>query len=96
LFEQHTQDVFEFKLNAPKALNSLDLEMVDLMLSKVQKWHKDPNHAPRIALISGMGEKAFCAGGDIKNIYDSGNGKADPSIKHEFFAREYLLDYSLT
>ena len=47
-------------------------------------------------MISGTGDKAFCAGGDIKNIYDSGMGKAPSHIKSEFFAREYLLDYALT
>lgn len=70
--------------------------MVDLMLAKVKKWNDDPAHAPRVALISGVGEKAFCAGGDIKHIYESGTGKADPNIKSDFFAREYLLDYALT
>ena len=58
--------MFEFKLNVPKSLNSLDLDMVDLMLGKLKTWNKDPASAPRVALISGVGEKAFCAGGDIK------------------------------
>lgn len=40
--------------------------MVDLMLDKVKHWHVHPHEAPRVALISGVGEKAFCAGGDIK------------------------------
>ena len=47
-------------------------------------------------MIQGVGGKAFCAGGDIKNIYDASVGKEDPKVKAEFFAREYLLDYSLT
>jgi len=36
LFEQHTQSVGEFKLNAPKNLNSLDFEMVHLMIKKLK------------------------------------------------------------
>jgi len=36
LFVEHTKDVFEFKLNVPKNLNSLDLDMVDLMLGKLK------------------------------------------------------------
>lgn len=46
--------------------------------------------------MSGVGGKAFCAGGDIKLIYDSGTGKADPKIKNQFFHDEYVLDYALT
>jgi enoyl-CoA hydratase/carnithine racemase len=43
-----------------------------------------------------VGGKAFCAGGDIKLIYDSSVGKADPKIRSEFFAREYIADYGLS
>ena len=46
--------------------------------------------------MSGVGGKAFCAGGDIKLIYESGTGKADPKIKSQFFHDEYALDYNLT
>jgi 3-hydroxyisobutyryl-CoA hydrolase len=46
--------------------------------------------------MSGVGGKAFCAGGDIKLIYESGTGKADPKIKTQFFHDEYVLDYCLT
>ena len=96
LYKSHSQNVFEFKLNSPKTLNSLDLEMVHIMLKKVKEWDDNPSKAPRVALVSGTGEKAFCAGGDIVSIYNSGTGKSDPNIKADFFAQEYLLDYSLT
>jgi hypothetical protein len=36
LFKDHTPSVFEFVLNAPKVLNSLDSEMCHLMLPKVK------------------------------------------------------------
>lgn len=68
----------EFKLNVPKNLNSLDLEMVHLMIKQLKSWNLNPTSAPRVLLISGVGGKAFCAGGDIKLIYESGIGKADP------------------
>lgn len=86
----------EIKLNAPKNLNSLDMEMVHIMLQRVCKWNAEPSSAPRVALISGTGGKAFCAGGDIKQVYESGTGKIDPSIKQQFFHDEYVLDYFLT
>ena len=86
----------EFKLNAPKNLNSLDFDMVHLMLKKVKQYHTNPQNAPKVLLMSGAGGKAFCAGGDIKLIYESGTGKADASIKSSFFHDEYILDYHLT
>jgi hypothetical protein len=38
LYEQHTPQVGEFKLNAPKNLNSLDFEMVHMMIKKLKYW----------------------------------------------------------
>jgi enoyl-CoA hydratase len=81
LFDELSPSVTEFKLNAPKNLNSLDFDMVHLMLRKVSEWNKNPQKAPRVLLMSGVGGKAFCAGGDIKLIYESGTGKASPTIK---------------
>jgi enoyl-CoA hydratase/carnithine racemase len=44
-------------------------------------------------LLRGAGEKAFCAGGDIRALYES--FKHSGSLHHEFFAAEYPLDYYL-
>ena len=66
------------------------------MNSKLQEWHKDPNQAPRVALMSGNGGKAFCAGGDIVSLYHGKKKGVDVSKLTEFFAEEYLLDYSLS
>lgn len=96
IVESLSPSVTEFKLNAPKNLNSLDFDMVHLMLKEVQRWEQKPKTAPRVLLISGVGGKAFCAGGDIKLIYESGTGKACSTIKSKFFHDEYVLDYSLT
>lgn len=93
VYKNHSDSVFEFKLNAPKVLNSIDVEMVDLMLTKVEHWHHKPNEAPRVCMISGTGGKAFCAGGDIKCVYDAHVGKQPANVKQDFFGREYLLDY---
>lgn len=46
-------------------------------------------------MIEGEGEKSFCAGGDIVNIYKADKGEVPSSVKATFFADEYLLDYSL-
>lgn len=97
LVERHSQDVTEWKLNAPKALNSVDTEMVNLMIDELKKWEADESARPRALLMSGMGGKAFCAGGDIVSLYKAHTTPgADKSILAQFFAREYLLDYSLS
>ncbi len=96
IYEQLSPHVGEIKLNAPKNLNSLDFEMVHSIIKKLKVWQAKPDLAPRVLLMSGVGGKAFCAGGDIKLIYESGTGKADPKIKNQFFHDEYVLDYALT
>jgi enoyl-CoA hydratase/carnithine racemase len=44
-------------------------------------------------LIKGAGDKVFCAGGDIRALYQS--FKEAGSLHREFFIKEYPLDYSL-
>ena len=67
-------------LNRPKALNALNLNMIDLLLPHYQvgsfysiqsiqyfwfqKWKKDDD--TQIVIMKGSGDKAFCAGGDIR------------------------------
>jgi len=46
--------------------------------------------------MSGNGGKAFCAGGDIVSLYHGKIKGVEVSKLTEFFAEEYLLDYSLS
>lgn len=46
-------------------------------------------------IIKGAGGKAFCAGGDIKSLYD-GKQKGDTEILERFFREEFTLDYTLS
>ena len=50
-------------LNVPRILNSLDAEMIEIMLTKLVEWAQDDSIAA--IYIDGTGEKAFCAGGDV-------------------------------
>jgi enoyl-CoA hydratase/carnithine racemase len=75
-------------LNRPKALNALSLAMVRAMHEQLELWAHDLHI--RAVLVRGAGEKAFCAGGDIRALHDSfqaGNGEW-----LEFFHEEYALD----
>ena len=55
-------------LNRPAALNALTLNMVRLMQQTLDDWAMDD--AVERVVIVGAGEKAFCAGGDIRALYD--------------------------
>jgi enoyl-CoA hydratase len=76
-------------LNRPKALNALTLEMIDEIHPTLSDWARDDEVAA--VVISGAGEKAFCAGGDILHIYE---GRADGhnAFGEAFFAGEYRLN----
>jgi enoyl-CoA hydratase/carnithine racemase len=78
-------------LNRPGALNALSLGMILALRDALEHFSADPDiHA---VLLRGAGEKAFCAGGDIRALYQS--FKNGGSLHHEFFAAEYPVDYLL-
>jgi enoyl-CoA hydratase/carnithine racemase len=78
-------------LNRPAALNALSLDMILQLRTLLGRSAADPEIYA--VLIRGAGEKAFCAGGDIRALYQS--FKASDSLHREFFATEYPLDYLL-
>ncbi len=78
-------------LNRPAALNALSLEMILRLRALFDEYSADSNVFA--VLIRGAGEKAFCAGGDIRALYKS--FKTGGSLHEEFFAAEYPLDYLL-
>jgi enoyl-CoA hydratase/carnithine racemase len=78
-------------LNRPAALNALSLEMIVRLRTMLSDHALDPEvHA---VLVRGAGDKAFCAGGDLRTLYES--FKSSESLHREFFVSEYTLDYLL-
>ena len=75
-------------LNRPRGLNSLSTNMCQLMDAALIKWAKDD--AVRAVIIQGAGEKAFCAGGDVKTLAE--NSPEDHHLATEFFATEYVMN----
>ena len=75
-------------LNRPKALNALNYPMIQLMYQTLRDWERD-SHVLAV-LVQGEGEKAFCAGGDIRSIYESITSGGDEHI--HFFRDEYILN----
>ena len=82
-------------LNAPNRMNSLTLEMVSSMLSALLSWETREDIA--CVVIDGRGDRAFCAGADIKKLYFScmASSDEDPELASyatQFFTVEYQLD----
>ena len=80
-------------LNRPKALNSLNLEMVNLMSTQLTTW-KENNPDLKLIIQNSSLPKAFCAGGDVRSITEAGL-KGDTEAGRTFFGTEYKLDYKL-
>ena len=76
-------------LNRPKALNALTLTMVRLIAAALSDWERDP--AVTRVVLRGAGEKAFCAGGDIRHLYDLGRA-GDHASQLTFWREEYQLN----
>ena len=75
-------------LNRPKALNALTLEMCEEITQLLVKWEADD--AIGAVLIDGSGDRAFCAGGDVILLHDS--GKAGDTRAEMFWRTEYALN----
>lgn len=80
-------------LNSKETLNSLTLGMVQAIRSQLLAWQENDDIA--LVFIQGAGEKAFCAGGDVQQIYCSAvTSRGGPcEYAESFFQEEYRLDY---
>jgi enoyl-CoA hydratase len=77
-------------LNRPQALNAFTLGMYRRFEPMLRASADDSDIGA--VLIRGAGERAFCAGGDIRAIYDAGRGiSGDRSLTSVFFREEYEL-----
>ncbi|MEQ8516008.1 MAG: enoyl-CoA hydratase/isomerase family protein [Chromatocurvus sp.] len=82
-------------LNVPKTLNSLTLEMVELIQAALNRWRRDDNIAA--VFIAGSGDRALCAGGDVQALHASAVERpGGPCLYAEsFFTHEYRMNYTL-
>jgi enoyl-CoA hydratase/carnithine racemase len=78
-------------LNRPAALNALSFGMLRGLAGWLDQWEDDE----RVGLVvfRGAGDKAFCAGGDIRSLYEKLT--VDPTGIREYFEVEYALDYRI-
>jgi len=80
-------------LNAPASLNSLSVDMVRLLTPKLRAWAADDGIVG--VLLDAAGEKSFCAGGDLRQLYQTllECGPARNEYAERFFGEEYELDH---
>ena len=79
-------------LNRPRALNALNADMCLAISEALLAWRDDDRIGS--VLIDGAGERAFCAGGDIRVVAESGKG--DGAEARRFFHAEYRMNELLT
>ena len=76
-------------LNRPRVLNTLTLDMVRVFTRALHEFRDDPHvHA---VVVEGAGDRAFCAGGDIRALRD-GQLSGDRTEVEAFFREEYDLN----
>ncbi|WAG13803.1 enoyl-CoA hydratase/isomerase family protein [Aeromonas hydrophila] len=83
-------------LDSPASLNALSLEMIQLLQAALTRWEQDP--AIVCVLLQGAGEKAFCAGGDIRSFYYRKQEASESALfgyARDFFEQEYRLDHHI-
>lgn len=76
-------------LNRPHALNALTWDMCLAIEAAFDDWKGDPTIA--LIIIDGAGDRAFCSGGDIAEMYVSGQ-RGDYDYGRRFWRDEYRLN----
>ena len=56
-------------LNRPQRINALGQDMIQLVHRALDRWAVDPD--VELVLIDGAGSRGLCAGGDIKEAYQT-------------------------
>ncbi|OQR87821.1 3-hydroxyisobutyryl-CoA hydrolase [Achlya hypogyna] len=79
--------------NRPNVLNALNLPMIRSLTPKINKFERNPT--VNAIIFEGAGEKAFCAGGDIRFLYENGKNPETRHLALDFFREEYRLNYTL-
>src|SRR6202000_976402 len=76
------------RLNRPKALNAMTLEMSVGIDAALDRFESDP--AIAVVVLEGAGERGLCAGGDIRGLYESSRAGGD--LGKVFWRQEYIMN----
>lgn len=80
-------------LDRPKALNALNLEMVQELDALLEHWAMHP--AVDAVLIRSASERAFCAGGDVRSIGILPEPEDREALGRAFFSTEYRVNHRI-
>ena len=89
-----TEPSAHIRLNRPRALNSLTLDMVRAMAEALDAFARQDDVA--VVLVDGAGERGLGAGGDIRAIYESGrrrDGEAERFLREEYALNARIAAY---
>jgi len=79
-------------MNRPRALNALDLAMIRDFAAAIAAWRDDA--AVSLVILEGAGGRAFCAGGDVRQVrQDALDG--DALAVRAFFEAEYAVNFGI-
>src|SRR5713226_1214313 len=76
------------RLNRPKTINAVTLEMFRDVDKALDAFEADP--AIGLILLEGAGERGLCAGGDIRALYENSKVKGD--LGKILWREEYILN----
>jgi enoyl-CoA hydratase len=76
------------RLNRPKAINAVTLQMFCDIDKALDAFEADPD--VRVILLEGAGERGLCAGGDIRALYES--SKVHGDLGKILWREEYILN----
>lgn len=76
------------RLNRPKAINAMTLEMSLGIDAALDRFEADP--AVAVIVLEGAGERGLCAGGDIRGLWES--SKAGGDLGKVFWRQEYIMN----
>lgn len=88
--EKIIENVGIIYLDRPKIINALNLEMVKEIEKILKKWENDQRI--KVVLFDSLCQKGFCAGGDLKTIYNDYLLNDKCQNKDEFYEEEFILD----
>jgi len=76
------------RLNRPKAINAMTLEMSIGIDAALDRFEADPDVA--VIILEGAGERGLCAGGDIRGLWESSREGGDLGAR--FWRQEYIMN----
>lgn len=89
----HPNGLAELILNRPEALNALSFEMLQQFEHYLMEWEQ--NEQVQVIIVRSNLPKSFCAGGDIKSLYQAKENEQAQQAAASFFELEFKVDAHL-